>query len=171
MAGLPKKYAKMGFKKGWKEYKKTKAYKRKNKSTTRKARTTSTTSKRSRSMAKKRMSKQMRHLTGGMAYGAVREPVSDGLRKVAGNFGLPGLAGEFTDELVMGAVSWYASKGKLPLIPKRIQRNAGYAGLSIEGARVGAVLLGDVASSLFNFGGMQTAGSKAGSQLRATIRS
>jgi len=28
-AGLPKKYAKMGFKKGWKEYKKTTAYKRK----------------------------------------------------------------------------------------------------------------------------------------------
>jgi len=28
-AGLPKKYAKMGFKKGWKEYKKTPAYKRK----------------------------------------------------------------------------------------------------------------------------------------------
>lgn len=31
-AGLPKKYAKMGFKKGWKEYKKTPAYKRKQKS-------------------------------------------------------------------------------------------------------------------------------------------
>jgi len=28
-AGLPKKYAKMGFKKGWKAYKKTPAYKRK----------------------------------------------------------------------------------------------------------------------------------------------
>jgi hypothetical protein len=28
-AGLPKKYAKMGFKKGWREYKKTAAYKRK----------------------------------------------------------------------------------------------------------------------------------------------
>lgn len=28
-AGLPKKFAKMGFKKGWKEYKKTPAYKRK----------------------------------------------------------------------------------------------------------------------------------------------
>ena len=26
--GLPKKYAKMGFKKGWREYKKTAAYKR-----------------------------------------------------------------------------------------------------------------------------------------------
>ena len=30
-AGLPKKYAKMGFKKGWREYKKTPAYKRKKK--------------------------------------------------------------------------------------------------------------------------------------------
>jgi len=30
-AGLPKKYAKMGFKKGWKAYKKTPAYKRKKK--------------------------------------------------------------------------------------------------------------------------------------------
>ena len=29
--GLPKKYAKMGFKKGWREYKKTPAYKRKKK--------------------------------------------------------------------------------------------------------------------------------------------
>ena len=28
-AGLPKKYAKMGFKKGWREYKKTPAYKKK----------------------------------------------------------------------------------------------------------------------------------------------
>ena len=30
-AGLPKKYAKMGFKKGWRAYKKTRAYKRKKK--------------------------------------------------------------------------------------------------------------------------------------------
>ena len=30
-AGLPKKYAQMGFKKGWKAYKKTPAYKRKKK--------------------------------------------------------------------------------------------------------------------------------------------
>ena len=30
-AGLPKKYAKMGFKKGWKAYKKTPAYKKKKK--------------------------------------------------------------------------------------------------------------------------------------------
>jgi len=30
-AGLPKKYAKMGFKKGWREYKRTPAYKRKKK--------------------------------------------------------------------------------------------------------------------------------------------
>lgn len=30
-AGLPKKYAKMGFKKGWREYKKTATYKRKKK--------------------------------------------------------------------------------------------------------------------------------------------
>jgi len=28
MTGLPKKYAKMGFKKGWEEYKKTAAYKK-----------------------------------------------------------------------------------------------------------------------------------------------
>lgn len=28
-AGLPKKYAKLGFKKGWREYKKTPAYKKK----------------------------------------------------------------------------------------------------------------------------------------------
>ena len=39
MAGLPKKYAKMGFKKGWKAYKKTRSVK--------------TTTKRSRTMAKK----------------------------------------------------------------------------------------------------------------------
>jgi hypothetical protein len=31
-AGLPKKYAKMGFKKGWREYKKTPAYKKSKKS-------------------------------------------------------------------------------------------------------------------------------------------
>ncbi len=30
-AGLPKKYAKMGFKKGWREYKKTATYKNKQK--------------------------------------------------------------------------------------------------------------------------------------------
>jgi hypothetical protein len=42
MAGLPKKYAKMGFKKGWREYKKTKSQRKTTKKTNKKRRSGNT---------------------------------------------------------------------------------------------------------------------------------
>jgi len=59
MAGLPKKYAKMGFKKGWREYKKTNAYKSKHGGTT--------TRRKTRVAKKKQARKASRKLFGNMS--------------------------------------------------------------------------------------------------------
>jgi len=58
MAGLPKKYAKMGFKKGWEEYKKTPAYKGKAKPS--KPRKKSNSTKKVKTVARRRRSSPKR---------------------------------------------------------------------------------------------------------------
>lgn len=68
-------------------------------------------------------------LTYGFARGKVAQLISPATRM------LP--VGQYADELGMGVLSWFAAKGKLPLIPVKTQKMLGFAGLSIEGAVVG----------------------------------
>lgn len=170
MAGLPKKYAKMGFKKGWKEYKKTLNKRKTSSSRTRKASNTRTSKKTVARRKTSSMSKQMRVMAGGFGYGAIREPMSDWTQVALNSVGLPQFAGEFTDEVVMSAISYYMTKGKLPFIPKKVQRIIGYGGLAIESARAGSAIAGDAVSALFGVQQMSTSGNKIGTQLRSTIR-
>jgi len=133
MAGLPKKFAKLGFKKGWKAFKMSKS------------RTTSTKVK--RTMAKRAkirtygkrntMSGDVALIAGSMIYGAGREFLSQKLEPLTKN--IP--AGDFADELTLGTLSYFMAKGKIPVLNKvKITREIGRAGLTIEAARVGAYL-------------------------------
>jgi len=129
MAGLPKKYAKMGFKKGWKEYKKTKvksksSLKRKAVPTAR--RRVKTMARRRRTYAKRRTSRRsgMGTLTklalAGAGYGLIREPLNQLVAKVP-------LVGNFGDEVALGLASLLiASKGSGML------KKIGQAGVIIE---------------------------------------
>lgn len=79
-------------------------------------------------------------IVGAMAYGAGRQYVSDKLSNYVPNF-----AGEWTDEVVMGMLSYFMAKGKIPLLDKiPYSKEIGKAGLAIEAARVGAALMSKV---------------------------
>jgi len=115
MAGLPKKYAKMGFKKGWKAYKalKSKAPKATRKKTATKAK-----------MAEKRKSykkskKAPQSMMGGfvgklitkalpVAYGYAREPLSDWLAKSKLGEVMPNF-GRYGDEATLLALNYGAT--------------------------------------------------------------
>jgi hypothetical protein len=85
VTGLPKKYAKMGFKKGWAAFKKTKGKKKKSSSSIKKVRTTMV--KRRRGRPKKASSEtsmfgKVLPLLAPIAYGAIREKTSDMLASI-----------------------------------------------------------------------------------------
>jgi len=122
MAGLPKKYAKMGFKKGWIEYKKTKK--------TPKVRTMTTKRK---STAKKAVAKPKTLINGfvgkliskamPVAYGYMREPASDWLANSAFGKMLPNF-GKYGDEASLLMINYgLTSFGgrKNPLARKALQ--------------------------------------------------
>jgi len=137
MAGLPKKYAKMGFKKGWK------AYRAKKKSSSRK-RASSARTRSKKTMAKKktrrrtRRSSQWTPVLGAAAYGMGREwtlgRLDPLLEKVP-------VAGPYLDEAAMFGLSYLLAKGKIPVVKKlKFTKAVGKAGMLIEAYRVGAQL-------------------------------
>jgi len=146
MAGLPKRYAKMGFKKGWK------AFKRAKKSYSKPKRRTATRKRKKRrkvrTMARRKKYKRRysrgtnptKMIMGGIAYGAGREYISNLLGGFIGNIG--GGLGEYSDELVMGVVSWLAYKRGRGFI-----KEFGKAGLYIESSRVGSTLIGGLGNN------------------------
>lgn len=69
-------------------------------------------------------------MTGGAIYGAIRPYVSD---KVGGL--LPGVLGQFGDEVIMGAIALFARK-KL----KGVGRDIATSALAVESARLGESL-------------------------------
>lgn len=97
---------------------------------------------------------------GAVAYGFGRQYVSNQVAQLTNKIGLPGIAGEMSDEIGMLALSWALAKGKIPLLNKvSFMRDAGKAGVAIESAIIGRQLAGRV-----NLGGMSTTGSSSGSQ-------
>jgi hypothetical protein len=141
MAGLPKKYAKMGFKKGWRAYKASKKSSSKKRSATaRRARPAKT---RRRTMARKRKRSTRRKsmfsgvagkVAGALLYGAIRSPVSNALKSVP-------VVGGLSDEVALGAVSWYLSR------KQGVVGQIGNAGLVIEASRLGSSLTGGLTLS------------------------
>jgi len=157
MAGLPKKYAKLGFKKGWKAFKASKR--------TRKVSTRRSSSKKVVSMRRKRSSGfkgLFGTALGAMAYGAGREMISNKLEPIT--MKVP--AGEIADEVVMGALSYAMMKGKIPFINKYpITKEFGKAGFYIEMARIGNYLADNVKLNAVNTG----SGSVPNSALQVTV--
>lgn len=134
-AGLPKKYAKMGFKKGWKAFKKVKSKYQNIRKSSRAA--TPKIRQVRRTMARRKSRKTYRKSSGfnpktlilpAAVYGAARERVSDALAPFTSKIPL----GDITDEVVLGTACYYGAK-KL----KGNMRNACIAGLIIESARIG----------------------------------
>ena len=81
----------------------------------------------------------MMTVLGGVAYGAGRQFLSDKLKPVTTP--LLGVAGSYADEVVLGTLSYFAMKGKLPFFGRsKLVRKIGQAGLIIESARVGSEL-------------------------------
>ena len=118
MAGLPKKYAKMGFKKGWEAYKalKNKAPKATKRKTATKKVYGTMAKKRSYKKSKKATSKNM---MGGflgkvitkalpIAYGYAREPLSDWLAKSPLGKALPNF-GKYGDEATLLMLNYGAT--------------------------------------------------------------
>lgn len=74
----------------------------------------------------------MSMVTAGAIYGAARAPVAN----TVGGF-VPRFAGDYTDEIVMGGLSWAAYKYGSGMV-----RNIGKAGLYVESANAGQSLTG-----------------------------
>jgi len=110
MAGLPKKYAKMGFKKGWKAYKATKSTKK-----ITKVRTVAKKAKRRTYKKKTNNNSMMNSFLGKLIvkatpaiYGYVRAPLSDWLAASPLGQMLPAL-GRYGDEITLLGLNYGAS--------------------------------------------------------------
>jgi hypothetical protein len=140
MAGLPKQYARMGFKKGWEEYRKSRSLTRGNKQMAKK-----------KSKKFKKVSRAldpMKILIGAGLYGAVREPAANFITPVTSKIPL----GSVADELVLGLLGWFGYKKG-----KGIVKDISLGALAIEGARIGeqirkGTLLTEVSSNGANTG-------------------
>jgi hypothetical protein len=78
---------------------------------------------------------------GAMAYGAGREWLSNKLAPVTNQ--VAGVAGQYADEVVLGAIGYLAMKGKIPVINKwGVTKDIGRAMVVIEAARIGQGALG-----------------------------
>ena len=141
MTGLPRKYAKMGFKKGWK------AYKSKGKTTTRKT---------TRSSIKVRQGGKMRRrksstknptslVLGGIVYGGVRNTLSNYLMGMIGNM-FP--SAPIVDEIALGTTAYLVHKKAKSGMVKDIAKSA----LIIESSRIGEALASG--SALFGTNGI-----------------
>lgn len=156
MAGLPKKYARMGFSRGWRAFKASRS---------------SGSSSRVTQMARRRRGSFRSRAAGfarrsarrggvgnsaallqvdAMAYGAVRQYASDAIAPFTSKIPL----GTLSDEIGMGLLCWgvskYAGKGMLGSVARK--------GLVIENARVGEAL---VTGGLGTLTGTSAVGSNA----------
>lgn len=85
-------------------------------------------------------------------YGAARARLSSWVQQV-----IPGVAGQYTDEIVLGLAGWYLAKKNTGFL-----RNIGMAALTIESASVGNQMVGSMLagnnSTTRNAGGIAIGG-------------
>lgn len=135
MTGLPRKYARMGFAKGWKAYRNSQS------------RGTQQRTAKVQPMAKRRRFKGFARKAArragvgnsaalfqldAMLYGAVRQKASDAIAPVTSKIPLGGVADEVGMALLCWGVAKYAGKGMLGNVARK--------GLVIENARVGEAI-------------------------------
>lgn len=78
-------------------------------------------------------------IIGGAVYGVGREYANNALAPLTAKIPL----GKYADNVVMGAISYFLAKGKIPLLNKiPMSREIGKAGLYIESAMLGQDLAG-----------------------------
>lgn len=136
MSGLPRKYARMGFAKGWKAYRASQSS-----STPRRAAKVTTMAKRRRSYGRFARKAARRAGVGNsaalfqldaMLYGAVRQKASNAIAPVTSKIPLGGVSDEVGMALLCWGISKYAGKGMLGQVARK--------GLVIENARVGEAI-------------------------------
>ena len=152
MAGLPKKYAKMGFKKGWAAYKRSKKSVYMKKYSTIKLKTRKRSMVKRRRIAKRRVSRRSASIMGintaralaAALYGAIRMKTSNMIAPYTSKIPL----GNISDEAGMLLVT---TLGKKFLFKKAgTLREAMTAGQTIELARIGeSVMSGNLGINLF----------------------
>jgi len=136
MSGLPKRYARMGFAKGWKAFRASQSS-----GTPRRSAKVSSMAKRKRSFRGFARKAARRGGVGNsaalfqldaMLYGAVRQKASDMIAPVTSKIPLGGISDEIGMGLLCWGVSKYAGKGMLGAVARK--------GLVIENARVGEAI-------------------------------
>lgn len=135
--GLPKKYARMGFKKGWAAYKKIKN-KPRSKTPTKRGKRTMTKKRTYRKKAKQAAGfslNKVAPLLAPIAYGFLRERMSDALNKIPFVQQFP--ATQFTDEAIMLGAAWGLKKVGLN---KGVMGSVLRSGKVIELSRIGETL-------------------------------
>lgn len=112
--------------------------KRRRKTTVRRARARPLFKRKAKRQSSKKNPALLGTIIGGMAYGGLREFASNKLAMLTKGTTLSFL-GNYSDEVVMGTLSYFMAKGKIPLLNKvPYSREIGKAGLVIESARIGS---------------------------------
>ena len=94
-----------------------------------------------RSTRRKGTSSIMASLLGAVGYGAVRGYMNNLLAPLTAKVPL----GAYADEAVLLSASYLIAKGKIPFLNKvKITRDIGKAGMMIEGASIGQMLMSGV---------------------------
>lgn len=138
MTGLPKKYAKMGFKQGWKAFRKA----RKGRTKRARAPKVKTMARRKRRTYRKKNKSSGLNLGGlakpltAMGYGYIRDKVSDMIARSSIGQKLP--VSNFTDEGAMLAALYIG--GKLGLNKVKYVRSVIDNGKAVEWARIGQTI-------------------------------
>jgi len=147
MTGLPKKFAKMGFKKGWRLYKqlktKTKTKPRAKVKTTRGKKTMTKKRKGKKAVPKSTMEKVLSSVIKialPVAYGFTRDKISNGIDSILDKTGIGERipATEFTDEGLILATAW--GVGKMGANKSPIGRQVLKVVDIVEKARIGETL-------------------------------
>lgn len=126
MAGLPKKYAKMGFKRGWAAFKRSRSSSNSRKRTTKK-------------MAKRRSIrrstgglKPTQVLIGGGLYGAVRRYIDGWVKPITSKIPL----GTIADEAALFVAAYFLHKN----VRDKTAKSVAMAGMAVEAARIGEAI-------------------------------
>lgn len=145
MAGLPRKYARMGFKRGWKAFRasRSSATRAKVSYMAKKKRRSSFRgfSRKARRVARSSGAIDLYTIGGAMAYGAVRSDIDRMVTPKVASY-LPNSAAPYASNIVLGGLAYLGSKKTSGMLQK-----VSKAALIVEAANAGAKLRGGVTTT------------------------
>lgn len=77
-------------------------------------------------------------------YGAGRQKIEEYIAPYTSK--MP-IAGNYTDEVVLGTLGYFMAKGKIPFFKGKLARSAGTAIVTIEAARIGSGIVSGISVS------------------------